>query len=124
VMGAAVGDPPLFEKHNPVRAPQRGYPVRDQDDAAGTEGLFQTPQDLLFGRGIDRAERVIENENIGRGDQRARQRGPLLLPAESVMPRSPTTVSYPRGKSAISLFRAASSPISNRRSSVRFLSES
>ena len=72
----------------------RRQAVRDDDRRPAAHRLAQADPDLRLGRRVDRGGRVVEDQDARVDDQaRARSRARWRWPPESVIPRSPITVS-------------------------------
>ena len=67
-------DPTLVQHQDPVGVPHRGKAMGDDDARAACERAPERAQDLRLGLGIDRAQRVIEDEDRRLLRQRARDR--------------------------------------------------
>ena len=97
-MRPRLGDPALLEDDDEVGVLDRREAVRDEEDGARPRPGLHGLEDPRLGLGVDGGEGVVEDEERGVREESARERGPLLLPPERVMPRSPTIVSSPFGK--------------------------
>jgi hypothetical protein len=69
----------VFQVDNLIRVAHRRYPMRDQERRASAHELFQFSQYFVFGLGIDAREGVVENQDRRIFNDRAGQRGALLL---------------------------------------------
>ena len=78
---AVVDDAAAIHDDDPVEAPQRRQPVRDRDDRAALHQIVQRGLDQLFGFGIQRAGRLIQQQDRRVLQQRPRDRQPLALTA-------------------------------------------
>ena len=73
-----------FEHEDLVRRHQRGQAVRDDDQGAVPGDAQQIGVDDRLAVGIERAGRLVEDQNARIADQRARDRQPLALAARQV----------------------------------------
>jgi hypothetical protein len=64
-----------------VGVAHRRNPVRDEDGGPPLHDLAQMVQDAIFGLGVHTGERVVEHQDAGAADQRARNGRALFLPA-------------------------------------------
>ena len=77
-------DPSMIEDGDPVRHRQRlALVVRDEDEGEAERVLqrLQLALHRLAQFEVERAERLVEQQNLGAQDERARQRHALPLPA-------------------------------------------
>lgn len=70
----------LVKHTNPVGQLQGRPPMRDQNGRAPLHDLVQRGVDLSLGRSIYGGRRIVEQEQLGIGDDGARQSDPLTLP--------------------------------------------
>ena len=80
-MGSLVHHPALVEQHHPVSEPDGGFSVRDHDHGATFDHLPHRAQDLAFHADVHRRGGVVQHQQVRFGQQCARQRDPLPLPA-------------------------------------------
>ena len=92
-MGAAFGDAAFVEQEDDVGVAHGGDAVRDDDRRPLPHHAAQPRQDLFFGVGIDRRQRVVQDQDAGIDDDARAIAVRCFWPPESVMPRSPTIVS-------------------------------
>ena len=86
-MCSLLGDLAGFEHENSVRGSNRRQTVRDQDRGLPSVPSFDRGEDLVLGAGVDRAQGVIENEDVRSLDQRAGDGDSLSLsPGERESP--------------------------------------
>ena len=78
-MRPRFGHPSTINHQDLVGVLHRGQPVGDQDRRAPRQDRLETGQDLPLGLGIDRRQRVVEDQDLRLRRQRARQRHPLPL---------------------------------------------
>ena len=79
--GADVRDPAVLEQGDPVGEHHRRRAVRDDQAGRGGEHPAQRLLDQLLGVHVQRGERVVEDQDLGLGEDRAGQREPLPLAA-------------------------------------------
>ena len=77
----AVHHPSALDLHTQVAAVERGEPVGDHDRGAATHQPFHRLHDRLFGRGVDGAGGLIEDQYRGVLEERSRKRDALTLAA-------------------------------------------
>jgi hypothetical protein len=70
----------MSKRYNPVGAHRR-EPVRDDEDGAAPRDLRHVVLDYSLALVIERAGRLVENEDARIGNERAPNRDPLLLSA-------------------------------------------
>ncbi len=83
-MGALFNDASPVQHQDPVGIPNRGEPVRHDDAGATDQCVAETLEDAGLGMRVNRAQRIIQDENRrllrqGPGNRRA-----LLLPPGQV----------------------------------------
>ena len=83
-MCADVVNPAAFEDENRVGVDQRGQAVRDDDQGAALRNAQQVGVDDRLAVGVERAGRLVEDQDPRVADQRPRNREPLLLTARQV----------------------------------------
>src|SRR5438093_7800137 len=72
--GSVFEDPPVGEHERPVRNLHRRQPLgRDEDGAAG-DGRTEVVDEHPFRLGVDRRQRVVEDDDARARDERAGQR--------------------------------------------------
>jgi hypothetical protein len=81
IMGTVFDDAATIKRYDPVGTPHRREPVRDDEDGAAARDLRHVLLDYSLTLVIERARRLVENEDARINDERARNRDPLLLPA-------------------------------------------
>jgi hypothetical protein len=74
-------DAALLEHHDVVGQRDRRQPVGDDERRPAGHDLAQRGLDRLLGRGVDRGGRVVEDQDPRVGEEGARDREPLALPA-------------------------------------------
>src|ERR1700736_387526 len=84
LMGADVVDPAAFEHEDRVGADQRGEAVRDDDQRPALGDAQQVGVDNRLAVGVERAGRLVEDQDPRIADQRPRDGEPLLLTARQV----------------------------------------
>jgi len=94
--------------------------MRNEDRRASAHNFAQVIQNLIFGVRVDAGERVVENENLWTPQQGACDGGALLLPPESVMPRSPPSCRSLRETFDFAREVAPRPPLSHRRGMLAF----
>ena len=112
-MGALLHDRALFQHHDAVRLPHGRDAVRDQDHRAAAHDRRQVIQNALLGQRIDAGKRVVQNQDARIAQQRAGDRGALLLAARErdaalARPSScslPESLRYPPARPASSAAR-------------------
>jgi hypothetical protein len=67
--------------------------VRDDERCAASKERGHGRLNQLLALGVEVARRFVEDEDLRRREDRARDREPLLLPPDSFTPRSPMNVS-------------------------------
>jgi hypothetical protein len=77
---------PLVEDENPIRVAHGGDPVRHDDRRPLAHDGAQPRQDFLFGVGVDRRQRIVQDQDARVDDDGARERRPLLLTARQGNP--------------------------------------
>ena len=81
VVRARVEHRALVDHDDAIGQRERRLPVRDEDRRAGARDAAQGRVDLLLDPRVDRRRRVVEQEDLRVGEQRARERDPLPLAA-------------------------------------------
>ncbi len=81
VQGAGVDDPAAVHERDPVGQLQGGLAVGDEDGGGAASGPGQGGVDLGLGPGVDRGGGVVEDQDLGVGEQGAGERDPLALAA-------------------------------------------
>jgi hypothetical protein len=81
VVRAALGDAALVENQNHVGVAHRRDAVRDDNRRPLAHDAAESGEDFLFGVGIDRRQRVVQDQDPRVDGDGAGQRGPLLLAA-------------------------------------------
>src|SRR5580704_13351183 len=79
-----VVDPPAFEHEDRIGRDQRGQPVRNDDQRAALGDAHQIGVDDRLALGVERARRLVEDQDPRVGDQRAGDRQPLPLTARQI----------------------------------------
>ena len=77
-------DPSLVHHHDPVGQLERLFLIVSDEDAGDVQFVVQPPQpspQLLTDLGIERAERLVEQQHLGLDRERARERDALALAA-------------------------------------------
>ena len=80
-MASLLDDLSAFHRDDPVARPHGGEPVRDHDDGAALHDLPHIVLDDALALVIERARRLVEDQDARIGGERARDRDPLTLPA-------------------------------------------
>src|SRR5471032_3298829 len=83
-MGAGVHQPALLHDEDGVGVDQRREPVRDHDDGAADGDARQVLDEDGLALGVERAGRLVEDQNARLAQQRAGDRQTLLLAAGQV----------------------------------------
>ena len=83
-MRAALDDAAVFHQQNQIRAADRRQPVRDHERRAAREQLRHRSLDQLLALRVEIARGLVENQDLRRGQDRARDREPLLLAARQL----------------------------------------
>src|SRR6266851_8119685 len=83
-MTAALGDAAAIEHDDLVGVDDGGEPMRDHHGGAAAAHLFQRALDLLLGAGVERAGRLVEQEDMRVLEDRAGDRHTLLLAARQL----------------------------------------
>jgi hypothetical protein len=78
---AVRGDPAALQHDDLVGERDRREAMRDHERGAALHHLAERQLDLLLGGGVDRGGRVVEHEDAGVREQRARDRDALALAA-------------------------------------------
>src|SRR5581483_7852194 len=78
---ARLHDTAVLEYHDAVGLADGRNPVRNQNYCPPPHHLRQVVQNALLGQGIDAGQSIVEDENAGIAQNRARDGGPLLLPS-------------------------------------------
>ena len=82
----AVGDDPAaFDEHDAVGEADRRQPVRDHERGAAGQQRPERVVDVLLDLHVDRAGRVVEDEDRRVGQQGAGDRDPLALASGQVV---------------------------------------
>ena len=92
-MRADGGDPAFAQDDDQICPADLRQAVRDDEGRASAGGVGDGALDLVLGGGVDGGGGIIQDQDARVGQEGARQRDALALSAESVTPRSPTTVS-------------------------------
>src|SRR5260370_32566693 len=74
----------LIQDQDGVRGDERGQPVRYHDDGAAVRDAPEIGVDAGLALGIERAGRLVEDQQLGIDQQRPRDRDPLALSAGKV----------------------------------------
>jgi hypothetical protein len=98
-MRPAVHDASALDVHDLVGELDRRPPVRHDHHGRRCGRLAQRREDRLLHPRVQRAGRVVEDEQARLSDQGARQRDALALAPDSVAPRSPSSASSPPARS-------------------------
>ena len=93
VVRAALDDAAVLHQQDQIGAADRRQPVRDDERRAPGEQRRHRRLNELLALGVEVARRLVEDQDLRRREDRARDRQPLLLAAESFTPRSPMNVS-------------------------------
>ncbi len=86
VVRAGVEHRALVHDDDAIGERERRAPVRDEDRRARARDLAQRRVDLLFDARVDRRGRVVEEQDLRIGEQRARERDALALTARQREP--------------------------------------
>src|ERR1043166_107777 len=78
---AALDDPPRLENKNPGGVTDGGKPMRDHERRAALHHFVERELNQALGRGVERAGRLVENEDRRIFEQCARDREALALAA-------------------------------------------
>ena len=89
----ALDDAAVLHQQDQVGAPNRRQAMRDDERGASREQCRQRSLDQLLALRVEIARGLVENQYLRCGEQRARDREPLLLPSRQLTPRSPMKVS-------------------------------
>src|SRR5205085_12445730 len=81
VVASTRSDLAILEDDDLVGERDRGEAVSDDERGPARHHAAKRQLDLLFGRGVDRGRRVIEDQDPGVRDDRARDRDALALPS-------------------------------------------
>ncbi len=79
----------LIEDQDPVRPPDLGQAVGDQQRRAPFQHPLDGPLDLVLGGAVNGAGRVVQDQDARVGEQRAGDRDPLALAARQRHPALP-----------------------------------
>ena len=85
-MAAAFDDPACLEHDDLVGMHDRRQPVRDHDRGPAALDIFERALDLGLGAAVERAGRLVEDQDRRVLEQRARDRDALLLAARQLQP--------------------------------------
>ena len=83
-MAAALGDPAAVEHDDLVGIDDGRQAMGDHQGGAAAAHLFQRALDLLLGAGVERAGRLVEQQDLRVLQDGARDRHPLLLAARQL----------------------------------------
>jgi hypothetical protein len=81
LMGATLDDAPLVDHDDQIRLADRRQPVRDDQAGAIGQQRFERGLDQLLVVTVERARRLVEDEDARVLEERARDREPLPLAA-------------------------------------------
>ena len=94
VVRAALDDAPLVEHDDLVGVAHGGDAVRHDEATCGWRmHLAQAMKNLVLGVGVHRRQRIVEDQDAGFGTSARASAVRCFWPPDSVMPRSPTSVS-------------------------------
>jgi hypothetical protein len=79
-MAALLGDLAVLHHHDVVCLVHGRQPVRDGDGRAPGRQLLQRLAEQCLGLGVERAGRLVEQQNVGVAQDGASDRQALLLP--------------------------------------------
>ena len=79
-MRALLDDPAVLEHDDQVGVADRREAVGDDERGAAVQQAAQRALDLALGADVDRARRLVEDQDARVGEQRARERDELALP--------------------------------------------
>src|SRR5258707_14131430 len=85
-MAPALGDTAAIEHHDLVGIDDGGEAVRDHHGGAAAAHLLQRALDLLLGARVERAGRLVEQQDVWILQDRAGDRDTLLLAARQLQP--------------------------------------
>jgi len=78
-VGAPLHDAAVLEHDDQVRAPQRAQPVGDDERGPAGDGPVQGLEDLVLGLAVYRGRGVVQEQDRGLKEHRARNGKPLPL---------------------------------------------
>src|SRR6266480_111399 len=81
-----LDDPAVLEDDDQVGIANRRQPVGDDEGCSPGEQQPQRPLDLALGADVDRGGGLVQNQDPGIGEQRARQRNELPLAEREARP--------------------------------------
>src|SRR5437868_6155968 len=85
-VAAALGNPAAVKHDDLVGVDDGRQPMGDHHGGAAAAHLFQRALDLLLGPGVERAGRLVEQQDVRVLEDGARDRHPLLLAAGELQP--------------------------------------
>ena len=85
-MAPLLDDAAAIQHHQPVGAPQGAEPVSHGDGGAPLHQVVERLLDLLFGRGVDRGSRLVQDQDARIDQQRAGDGDALALAARQRLP--------------------------------------
>ena len=88
-VGTAFDDPTLVEDQHQICLFCGAEPVGDADDCSALRQPDERRADGLFGFGVDRARRLVENEQARIGNLRSRERHQLPLADRELLATGP-----------------------------------
>ena len=89
IVGAVLDEAAALNGHDAITGAHRREAVRDDEDGAAAGDLAQVLLDGALALVVERARRLVENENARVANQAMRCR----WPPDRLLPRSPTIVS-------------------------------
>ena len=92
---ALLAEPAVVQHEDAVGLADGREAVRDDDRSAALEQLLQRLLDEAFGLGVDAARGLVEDQDVGVGGQRPREREQLLLADAQVRA---ALAAYPMGR--------------------------
>ena len=92
-MRALLDDPAVLEHDDQVGVADRREAVGDDERGPAVQEAAERPLDLLLGADVDRARRLVEDQDPRVGEQGAREGDELALAERERKPRSPSSVS-------------------------------
>ena len=93
VVRAVLDDAAVLERDDAVGLAHGRQPVRDDEDGAARRDALHVVLDDALALVVERARRLVEDQDARIADQRARDGDALALAAGQAPPRSPTIVS-------------------------------
>ena len=100
-MASLFDDPPAVHHQDPVHRLDRGQAVGDHQRGAPGHRLGQGALDVHPTLAVQGTGRLVQDQDVRVLEDRPRDRDPLPLAADSLIPRSPTSVSKPSGSDSM-----------------------